>query len=150
MGGGAVKLYTIGFTRKSAADFFGLLRESGAKRVVDVRLRNTSGLAGFSKKSDLPWFLRELCGMDYVHLPRLSPTDDLLDAYRQKRVSWDEYEPIFQSIIERRLIRAAIPQDIIADSCLLCSEDKPENCHRRLLAEHFQRHWGNVEIVHLG
>ena len=145
-----MKLYTIGFTRKSAADFFGLLRESGAKRVVDVRLRNTSGLAGFSKKSDLPWFLRELCGMDYVHLPRLSPTDDLLDAYRQKRVSWDEYEPIFQSIIERRLIRAAIPQDIIADSCLLCSEDKPENCHRRLLAEHFQRHWGNVEIVHLG
>lgn len=145
-----MKLYTIGFTRKSAADFFGLLRESGAKRVVDVRLRNTSGLAGFSKKSDLPWFLRELCGMDYVHLPRLSPADDLLDAYRQKRVSWDEYEPIFQSIIERRLIRAAIPQDIIADSCLLCSEDKPENCHRRLLAEHFQRHWGNVEIVHLG
>ena len=145
-----MKLYTIGFTRKSAADFFGLLRESGAKRVVDVRLRNTSGLAGFSKKSDLPWFLRELCGMEYVHLPRLSPTDDLLDAYRQKRVSWDEYEPIFQSIIERRLIRAAIPQDIIADSCLLCSEDKPENCHRRLLAEHFQRHWGNVEIVHLG
>ncbi len=144
-----MKLYTIGFTRKSAADFFGLLRESGAKRVVDVRLRNTSGLAGFSKKSDLPWFLRELCDMDYVHLPRLSPTDDLLDAYRGKRVSWEEYEPIFQSIIERRLIRAAIPQDIIADSCLLCSEDQPERCHRRLVAEHLQQHWGDVEIIHL-
>ena len=145
-----MKLYTIGFTKKSAADFFGLLRESGAKRVVDVRLRNTSGLAGFSKKRDLPWFLRELCDMDYVHLPRLSPTDALLDDYRGKRVTWAEYEPIFHSLIERRLIRAAIPQDIIADSCLLCSEDKPEQCHRRLLAEHFQRHWGNVEIVHLG
>ncbi len=145
-----MKLYTIGFTKKSAADFFGLLRESGAKRVVDVRLRNTSGLAGFSKKRDLPWFLRELCDMDYVHLPRLSPTDALLDDYRGKRVTWEEYEPIFHSLIERRLIRAAIPQDIIADSCLLCSEDKPEQCHRRLLAEHFQRHWGNVEIVHLG
>ncbi len=145
-----MKLYTIGFTKKSAADFFGLLRESGAKRVVDVRLRNTSGLAGFSKKRDLPWFLRELCDMNYVHLPRLSPTDALLDDYRGKRVTWEEYEPIFHSLIERRLIRAAIPQDIIADSCLLCSEDKPEQCHRRLLAEHFQRHWGNVEIVHLG
>lgn len=145
-----MKLYTIGFTRKSAADFFGLLRESGAKRVVDVRLRNTSGLAGFSKKSDLPWFLRELCDMDYVHLPRLSPTDHLLDAYRGKRVSWEEYEPIFHTLIERRLIRASIPQDIIADSCLLCSEHQPDRCHRRLLAEHFQQHWGNVEIVHLG
>ena len=145
-----MKLYTIGFTRKSAAEFFGLLRESGAKRVVDVRLRNTSGLAGFSKKRDLPWFLKELCDMDYVHLPRLSPTDALLDAYRGKQINWQQYEPIFQSIIERRLIRAAIPQDIIADSCLLCSEDRPENCHRRLVAEHFQRHWGNVEIVHLG
>lgn len=144
-----MKLYTIGFTRKSAADFFGLLRESGAKRVVDVRLRNTSGLAGFAKKSDLPWFLRELCGMDYVHLPRLSPTDALLDAYRKKEIDWQGYEPIFQSIIERRLIRAAIPQDIIADSCLLCSEDQPERCHRRLLAEHLQQHWGNVEIIHL-
>ena len=144
-----MKLYTIGFTRKSAAEFFGLLRESGAKRVVDVRLRNTSGLAGFSKKSDLPWFLRELCSMDYVHLPRLSPTDDLLDAYRGKRVSWAEYEPIFQSIIERRLIHAAIPQDIIADSCLLCSEHQPDRCHRRLLAERWQQHWGNVEIIHL-
>ena len=144
-----MKLYTIGFTRKSAAEFFGLLRESAAKRVVDVRLRNTSGLAGFSKKSDLPWFLRELCDMDYVHLPRLSPTDALLDAYRGKQINWQEYEPIFQSIIERRLIRAAIPQDIIADSCLLCSEHQPDRCHRRLVAEHLQQHWGNVEIIHL-
>jgi len=149
MGSRAVKLYTIGFTRKSASEFFGLLRESGAKRVVDVRLRNTSGLAGFSKKSDLPWFLRELCGMDYVHLPRLSPTDALLDGYRKRDITWDQYVPQFHSIIERRLIRAAIPQDIIADSCLLCSEHQPERCHRRLVAEHLQQHWGDIEIVHL-
>ncbi len=144
-----MKLYTIGFTRKSAAEFFGLLRESGAKQVVDVRLRNTSGLAGFSKKSDLPWFLRELCDMDYIHLPRLSPTDALLDGYRKRDITWDQYEPIFHSIIERRLIRAAIPQDIIADSCLLCSEHQPDRCHRRLVAEHLQQHWGDVEIIHL-
>ena len=149
MRGRVVKLYTIGFTRKSASDFFGLLRESGAERVVDVRLRNTSGLAGWSKKSDLPWFLRELCGMDYVHLPRLSPTDQLLDGYRKKQITWDEYEPIYGALIERRLVRAAIPQDIIANSCLLCSEHQPQRCHRRLLAEHLQQHWGDIEIIHL-
>ena len=144
-----MKLYTIGFTRKSAAQFFGLLRDSGAKRVVDIRRRNTSGLARFAKKGDLEWFLRELCGMDYVHLPRLAPTDSLLDAYLKKQITWDEYVPQFNSLIQRRLIRAAIPQDIIADSCLLCSEPTPERCHRRLVAEHLQKHWGNIEIVHL-
>ena len=144
-----MKLYTIGFTRKSAERFFGLLRDSGAKRVVDIRRRNTSGLAGFSKKDDLAWFLRELCGMDYVHLPRLSPTDELLDAYRKKQITWDEYVPIFNNLIRRRLIHAAIPRDIIADSCLLCSEPTADRCHRRLVAEHLQRHWGDVEIVHL-
>ena len=149
MGRRVMKLYTIGFTRKSAAQFFGLLRESGARRVVDIRRRNTSGLAGFSKKDDLAWFLRELCDMDYIHLPRLAPTDKLLDAYRKREITWDEYVPIFTRQIERRLIHAAIPRDIIADSCLLCSEPTAERCHRRLVAEHLQRHWGDVEIVHL-
>ena len=149
MGTRLMKLYTIGFTRKSAAQFFGLLRESGAKRVVDIRRRNTSGLAGFSKKDDLAWFLRELCGMDYIHLPKLAPSDELLDAYRSKQVTWDQYVPIFTRQIERRLIHAAIPRDIIADSCLLCSEPTADRCHRRLVAEHLQRHWGEVEIVHL-
>ena len=87
--------------------------------------------------------------MDYVHLPRLSPTDALLDGYRKRDITWDQYVPQFHSIIERRLIRAAIPQDIIADSCLLCSEHQPDRCHRRLVAEHLQQHWGDVEIIHL-
>ena len=117
--------------------------------MVDIRRRNTSGLAGFSKKDDLAWFLRELCGMDYIHLPKLAPSDELLDAYRSKQVTWDQYVPIFTRQIERRLIHAAIPQDIIADSCLLCSEPTADRCHRRLVAEHLQRHWGDVEIVHL-
>ncbi len=118
--------------------------------MVEIRLRNTSVLSGFVKKSDLPWFLSELCGIDYIHLPRLSATDALLDAYRKKRITWDIYEPHFNAPIERRLIQAAIPHDIIVDSCLLCSEDKPDRCHRRLVAEYLNRHWGNVEIVHLG
>ena len=144
-----MKLYTIGFTRKSAAQFFGLLRESGATRVVDIRRRNTSGLAGWAKKGDLAWLLRELCGMDYVHLPKLAPSDELLDAYRGKQVTWEQYVPIFTRQIERRLIHASMPRDIIADACLLCSEPTPDRCHRRLVAEHLQRHWGDVEIVHL-
>ena len=144
-----MKVYTIGFTRKSAAHFFGLLRESGAQRLVDVRLRNTSGLAGFAKKNDLAWFLRELCAMDYIHLPRLAPTGDMLDAYRKRQLNWAAYESRFLALMERRLIQAAVPQDIISNACLLCSEDKPERCHRRLVAEYLQRHWGNVEIVHL-
>lgn len=144
-----MKLYTIGFTRKSADQFFGLLRDSGAKRVVDIRRRNTSGLAGWAKKTDLPWFLRELCDMDYIHLPRLAPTDELLDAYRGKQITWAQYVPIFTRQIERRLIHAAIPRDIIADSCLLCSEPTPDRCHRRLVAERLQQHWGDVEIIHL-
>ena len=144
-----MKLYTIGFTRKSAAQFFGLLRESGATRVVDIRRRNTSGLAGWAKKNDLAWLLRELCGMDYIHLPKLAPSDELLDAYRGKRVTWEQYVPIFTRQIERRLIHASMPRDIIADACLLCAEPTPDRCHRRLVAEHLQRHWGDVEIVHL-
>ena len=104
-----MELYTIGFTRKSAAQFFGLLRESGAKRVVDIRRRNTSGLAGWAKKDDLGWLLRELCGMDYIHLPKLAPSDELLDAYRKKQISWDQYVPVFTRQIERRLIHALHP-----------------------------------------
>ena len=149
MGGHTVKLYTIGFTRKNASQFFGLLRESGAKRVVDIRRRNTSGLAGFSKKDDLAWFLRELCDMDYIHLPKLAPSDELLDAYRGKQITWDQYVPIYTEQIQRRLVHTAIPKNIIADSCLLCSEPTPDRCHRRLLAEHLQQHWGDIEIVHL-
>ena len=145
-----MKVYTIGFTRKSAARFFGLLRASGAQRVVDVRLRNTSGLAGFAKRDDLAWFLRELCGMDYIHLPRLAPTGALLDAYRKRQIGWPAYETRFRYLLEQRLAQAAVPQDIIANACLLCSEDTPARCHRRLVAEYLQRHWGNVEIIQLG
>ena len=145
-----MKLYTIGFTKKSAADFFGLLRESGAQRLVDVRLRNTSGLSGFAKKNDLAWFLRELCGMEYVHLPRLAPTGEMLDNYRKQHKDWETYERQFTALMERRLIQAAVPKDIVGDACLLCSEDTPHHCHRRLVAEYLQRHWDDVEIIHLG
>ena len=87
-----MKILTIGFTKKSAKKFFEMLRASGAKRVVDVRLNNVSQLAGFAKKDDLAYFLREICGMDYIHLPALAPTQEMLDQYKKQHGDWKDYE----------------------------------------------------------
>ena len=145
-----MKLSTIGFTKKSARRFFDLLRQSGTKRIVDVRLNNGSQLAGFAKKDDLAYFLSELCGMEYVHLPALAPTKEMLDDYKKRRGDWKIYEGRFIALMRERRIEETIPKEIVADSCLLCSEDKSHYCHRRLVAEYLKQHWGNVEIAHLG
>lgn len=144
-----MKLYTIGFTQKSAERFFGLLRASGAKRVIDVRLHNTSQISGFAKQDDLRWFLRELCGMDYVHRTDLAPSEDLLAAWRAGEIDWPTYERRFKALLRERRIETAVPRSLVADACLLCSEPTPENCHRRLLAEHLRDTWGDVEILHV-
>ncbi len=144
-----MKLSTIGFTRKPARRFFDLLRQSGARRVVDVRLHNGSQLAGFAKKDDLAYFLGELCGMEYVHLPALAPTKEMLDDYRKRRCDWETYEDRFIALMRERRIEATVQREIVSDGCLLCSEDKPHHCHRRLVAEYLKQHWGDVEIVHL-
>lgn len=143
-------IYTIGFTKKTAEQFFETLRKSGAKRIVDVRLYNESQLAGFAKKEDLAYFLRKICRMDYVHLPSLAPTPDLLESIRSREITWDEYERRFLSLIRRRKIERRTPRRLISDGCLLCSEHKPDRCHRRLVAEYLQERWSGVEIVHLG
>ncbi len=145
-----MKLSTIGFTKKPARRFFDLLCQSGAKRIVDVRLNNGSQLAGFAKKDDLAYFLGELCGMEYVHLPALAPTREMLDDYKKRRGEWKTYEDRFLALMRERRVEETVPQEIVADGCLLCSEDKPHHCHRRLVAEYLKHHWGNVEIVHLG
>ncbi|OWY70619.1 hypothetical protein B7486_13455 [cyanobacterium TDX16] len=145
-----MKLFTIGFTKKNARTFFELLRNSGAKRVVDVRLNNVSQLAGFTKKDDLAFFLKEICQMDYVHLPELAPTQDILDAYKKHGGDWGIYEVEFTSLMQKRAIDMNVSKDVIADGCLLCSEEKPKHCHRRLVAEYLKQHWGDVEIIHLG
>lgn len=145
-----MKVYTIGFTKKSASEFFELLRESGAKRVVDVRLNNVSQLAGFAKKDDLEYFLRKICRMNYVHLPDLAPTKEMLDAYRSGHRDWQTYEREFLALMDDRRVAKKAIKRTIANACLLCSEDKPEYCHRRLVAEYLHRHWGNVEVEHLG
>lgn len=145
-----MKLYTIGFTKKTAETFFTKLKRAGAKRVVDVRLNNVSQLAGFAKRNDLQFFLREICHMDYVHLPELAPTKDVLDEYKKNKGDWSVYERKFVDLMRKREIEKKIDPGMITDGCLLCSEDKPHHCHRRLVAEYLKEHWGDVEIHHLG
>lgn len=145
-----MNLHTIGFTKKSARRFFGLLQESGAKRLVDVRLNNVSQLAGFAKRDDLAFFLEQICGIEYTHLPELAPTQEMLDAYKKARGSWDDYETRFLDLMRTRRIEQTIPRELLEDSCLLCSEDQPHHCHRRLVAEYLSDHWGDVQVRHLG
>jgi len=144
-----VKLFTIGFTKKTAEAFFTKLKRSGAKRVVDVRLNNVSQLAGFAKRNDLQFFLREICHMDYVHVPELAPTQDILDEYKKNKGDWDVFEQKFLELMRKREIERKIDPAVIADGCLLCSEDKPHHCHRRIVAEYLKSHWGDVEVSHI-
>jgi uncharacterized protein (DUF488 family) len=144
-----MKVFTIGFTKKSAQQFFETLRRSGAKRVVDVRLNNVSQLAGFAKRDDLKFFLKEVCGMDYVHTPDLAPTQEMLDEYKKLKGDWQIYEKRFLDLMEKRKIEERIPKEVLAEGCLLCSEDKPHHCHRRLVADYLRQRWGDMDINHL-
>ena len=144
-----MKLFTIGFTKKSAQEFFARLKDAGVRRVVDVRLNNTSQIAGFAKARDLEYFLKAITGIDYVHLPDLAPTQDILDNFVKAKGSWSEYERRFGQLMETRRIAETAPRGLLDDGCLLCSEDTPDHCHRRLVAEYLRKHWGDVEIVHL-
>ena len=144
-----MRVFTIGFTKTSAEDFFTALSRSGAKRVVDVRLNNSSQLAGFSKRDDLEYFLKAICGMGYVHVGELAPTQELLDAYRAKQMDWAEYEAKFSALMRERKVDESVGREVLEDAVLLCSEPKAEKCHRRLVAEYFRRAWGEVEIEHL-
>lgn len=144
-----MNIYTIGFTKKSANTFFGLLRKSGARRLVDVRLNNVSQLAGFAKRDDLKFFLAELCQMDYVHELRLAPTQGMLDDYKKHGSSWQEYERWFLDLMAERQIEATVPLELLDNAVLLCSEATPQNCHRRLVGDYLTTHWGDVAVIHL-
>ena len=144
-----MKVFTIGFTKISAARFFELLRKSGAERVVDIRLNNVSQLAGFTKKNDLPFFLREICGMDYVHIPSLAPSKEVFDGLKKHHRDWDRYEREFLALMQKRRIEDITPRETLDNACLLCTEDSPAHCHRRLVLEYLQSHWGTFEVVHL-
>jgi uncharacterized protein (DUF488 family) len=145
-----MKVYSIGFTKKTAEQFFDLLKKHGIRRLLDVRLNNISQLAGFSKRDDLKYFLREICGTEYLHEPLLAPTQVMLDDYKKKRGAWQDYEHRFLSLMEERCVDVKLDQSLFSvPTVLLCSEPTPNHCHRRLVLEYLQRKWGHVDIHHL-
>jgi uncharacterized protein (DUF488 family) len=144
-----MQLFTIGFTKTTAENFFSRLATPGLTHLADVRLHNVSQLAGFAKKTDLKYFARALCGIDYFHLPALAPEKDMLDEYKKSTHDWDTYASRFNSLMKERRIEQILSRDQMHGACLLCSEDKPHQCHRRLVAEYLKTAWGDVDIVHL-
>jgi len=142
-------IYTIGFTKKNAEQFFGRLKQPGLVRLLDIRLNNVSQLAGFTKRDDLRFFLRELNGIDYRHLPELAPTKAILDEYKKNKGDWSTYERQFLALMAQRKIEETIQKTLVDGACLLCSEATPDHCHRRLVAEYLRSSWGDLEITHL-
>ena len=145
-----MKLFTIGFTQTTAEHFFGRLVDAGVRRVVDVRLNNTSQLSGFAKAKDLAYFLQALGGIDYRHEPLLAPTQDILTAYKKKKGEWSEYEKRFLDLMEKRRIEEQLDPELFDQGCLLCSEAKPHHCHRRIIAEYLVNRWSQpLTVEHL-
>ncbi len=144
-----IDLFTIGFTQKTAQQFFELLLKSGVRRVIDTRLNNVSQLAGFSKRDDLAYFLKEIGNIEYVHIPELAPTKDILDTFKKQKGEWQIYESQFIDLMNKREIEKVLSPDLVDSSCLLCSEAKPHHCHRRLVAEYLNEKWGCIDIHHL-
>jgi uncharacterized protein (DUF488 family) len=144
-----VTLFTIGFTQKNAEQFFSALRQASVKRLIDVRLNNVSQLAGFAKRDDLAFFLREICGCDYEHRTGFAPTKDMLDGYKAATMSWQEYERAFTALMSHRHIEKQVELGHLDHACLLCSEPTPQNCHRRLVAEYLKAQLGHIQILHL-
>jgi len=145
-----MEIYTIGFTKKTAERFFGLLKQAGVARLLDVRLNNISQLAGFAKKEDLAYFLREICGAQYVHETLLAPTQEMLDAYKKHKGDWATYETTFRELMANREIERRLDPSIFTlPTALLCSEDTSDYCHRRLILEYLSEKWGNIKATHL-
>lgn len=142
-------LFTIGFTKKNAHTFFSLLKQAGVKRIIDIRLNNESQLAGFTKKEDLKYFLGAIANIDYVHRPELAPTKEILNDYKKKKITWLGYEQRFRELLSQRKPETLLMLSELDKACLLCSEPKPDKCHRRLVAEYLKTKLGNIEIHHL-
>ncbi|HFG4807622.1 TPA: DUF488 domain-containing protein [Salmonella enterica subsp. enterica serovar Enteritidis] len=138
-----VKIHTIGFTKKTAEHFFNALKKNGVMRIIDTRLNNYSQLSGFAKAKDLEFFLKKICDIDYVYRSELAPTKKILDNYKDKKITWEQYSIEYLNLMEQRLIASKLSSIDVDKGCLLCSEDKPHHCHRRLLAEYLKEQWSN-------
>ena len=146
----AVQVATIGFTGKSAQEFFDLLKNAEVRTVLDIRLSNTSQLAGFAKKQDLPFFLDKLCGAAYEEMPDLAPEPDLFKRYKAKELTWDDFSAAYVELIAKRRVESNLDVDLFRSACLLCSEHLPHHCHRRLALEYLNSRWNSrLKITHL-
>ena len=146
-----MEIFTIGFTQTPAREFFGKLKDAGVRRLVDVRLNNTSQLAAYAKRDDLAYFLGAFVGAEYEHEPLLAPTQEMLDAYKKHKGSWPAYEERFRKLMAERQIEQQLDREsfLAKPTALLCSERTAEHCHRRLVLEHLHEKWGDVVVVHL-
>lgn len=145
-----MEVYSIGFTKKSAEQFFGILKSRDIRCLLDVRLNNVSQLAGFAKREDLRYFLRDICKADYIHQPLLAPTQEMLDEYKKSKGLWQEYESKFMRLMAERQIEEKIDRGIFSrPAVLLCSELKPDHCHRRLVLDYLAAKWGDLQAIHL-
>jgi uncharacterized protein (DUF488 family) len=145
-----VEVYSVGFTHKTASQFFESLRGVGIRRLVDVRLNNSSQLAGFSKRDDLQYFLHEILGAEYLHEPLLAPTQEILDTYKKRKGNWDAYEREFVALMRERQIEERLDRHLFeVPTVLLCSEATAEHCHRRLVLDYLQARWGDLTSTHL-
>lgn len=147
-----MKIYTIGFTKKSAEEFFELIKNNDIQSLIDVRLNNKSQLAGFAKGKDLDYFLREICDVRYFYEEQFAPTKDLLDRWHKSTVSWGDYTKEYIDTLKSRKAERIfeVRYKDTGNVCFLCTEPTTENCHRRLLAEYLQQNCSNEsEIIHL-
>lgn len=144
-----IKIYTIGFTKTSAEEFFAKLIKASVRKIIDVRLNNSSQLAGFAKKNDLKYFLQIIGNIDYIHMSQLAPSKEILAEFKKNKGDWHTYEIKFLTLMEERQIENFVRPEELDGACLLCSEHLPKHCHRRLVAEYLKNKWGNVEIEHL-
>ncbi|MCX6698475.1 MAG: DUF488 domain-containing protein [Methanomicrobiales archaeon] len=144
-----MKLFTIGFTKKDAKTFFGLLIKNNVKILIDIRLNNHSQLAGFSKGNDLDYFLKAIAGIDYFYFIQAAPEESLLKKWQKGEISWPEYEGAYKEMLVKRNVIGKIDAKILENGCLLCSEPTAEQCHRRLLGEYLMDKVPGLEIVHI-
>jgi len=144
-----MKLFTIGFTKKDAKTFFGLLIKNNVKTVIDIRLNNHSQLAGFTKGNDLSYFLEKIAGIGYVYFIQAAPEESLLKKWQKGAINWPEYETAYKEMLMKRNVIDKIDKKILDNGCLLCSEPTAEQCHRRLFAEYLKNKIPELEIVHI-
>jgi uncharacterized protein (DUF488 family) len=145
-----MEIYSIGFTQKTAEQFFSLLNSAGIRRLLDVRLNNISQLAGFAKRQDLEFFLKEICQAEYRHEPLLAPSPDILDSYKKKKMSWPEYESKFLALLAERKVEEALDRSLFSiPTVLLCSEPTADRCHRRLVLDYLEEKWRDLQAIHL-